>query len=319
MTGASERTDLIEVIIPHRSRWDLLERCLDSIEAQTIGTKVCVVDNASTDATLARLRDRPSVRVLPMDSNVGFGRAVNAGVATSEAKYVLVLNNDMVLEKSCVEDLLNTLQVCGPRCVTSATQLRLDGRVDTYGIAVDRALGVYDVGHGMIANATTEDPLSPLGPSGGAMAISVALFREVGGYDDNIFAYLEDVDLAIRFGLAEVPYVPTRNAVAWHAHSSTLGSGSAQKNFLMGWSRGYLLWKYGRSLDVRARAHGLLTDLIVYGGQAVIDRNIGALRGRWAFLRQRRDLEGRMPRKSQVLPLERVSLRDGLQRRRARR
>ena len=78
------------------------------------------------------------------------------------------------------------------------------------------------------------------------------------------------------------------DAVAWHDHSASFGSGSAFKNRRMGDSRGYLCWKYGRDLTPAEKARGWLVDGVVYAGQVVIDRNAGALRGRAEGWRRRR-------------------------------
>ena len=84
--------------------------------------------------------------------------------------------------------------------------------------------------------------------------------------------------------------VAAPRAFAWHDHSTTLGSGTAAKNRLMGWSRGYLVWKYRAALNRRARLRGLLIDGLVYSGQALVHGNTGALRGR---LEARRELAAR--------------------------
>jgi hypothetical protein len=89
---------------------------------------------------------------------------------------------------------------------------------------------------------------------------------------------------------------------------------------LLGFARGYLLWKYGKNLSMGERASGVLTDIVVYAGKVVIDRNIGAFRGR---IEARRTVRGKArpaldPRFSQ-LPLLGLGLRASLGRRLLRR
>jgi hypothetical protein len=65
-----------------------------------------------------------------------------------------------------------------------------------------------------------------------------------------------------------------------HEHSGTLGSGSAQKNYLMGFGRGYVLRKWGVLRDPRRFASALAGDAVICAGQAVVDRNLAGVRGR---------------------------------------
>ena len=113
-------------------------------------------------------------------------------------------------------------------------------------------------------------------------------FERMGGFDESIFAYLEDADLAIRMRLEGMVIGFAPDAIVWHEHSATLGSGSAAKNELMGYSRRYLLWKHGRGLSPGRRLQAHLTDTVVYLGKAAIDRNLGAVRGHVRAWREHR-------------------------------
>lgn len=275
----------VELIVPHLSRWELLARLLDSVDRQTRVPSVCVVDNGSTDESLARLAERNDVRVESLASNVGFGRAVNVGVRSSNAEFVIVLNNDMVLEPDFVEQVCAALE--NENCAVAALQLGEDGMIDTIGVGCDQSLDAYDVGLGEHASEAQGLSGLILGPSGGAAGFRRATLIELGGYDEAIFAYLEDLDLSIRLREAGVPTRFVPGAIAHHRHSATLGSGSAQKNELLGWSRGYIVWKYRASIRPLDRWRGVLIDAIIYSGKALIDRNLGAFRGRIRFARER--------------------------------
>src|SRR5262249_28480612 len=72
------------------------------------------------------------------------------------------------------------------------------------------------------------------------------------------------------------------SARALHRHSSTLGSGSAAKNRLMGWTRGYLLRRYGVLRDPALVAPTLARELVIAGGQLIVDRNATGVAGRFA-------------------------------------
>lgn len=303
----------LEVIVPHRSRWDLLSRLLDSLSAQTIPVEVCVVDNASEDESTAMLAST-DVRLLALPENVGFGRAVNAGASTSDAEFIVLLNNDMIAEPQFAEAMLESL-ASNAEVAVNALQLRPDGRIDTLGVAVDQSLCAYDLAHGLEVDRRDDEPLRPLGPSGGAAGYRRRTFVDAGGYDERIFAYLEDVDLGLRLANRGVEYRLAEQARVVHAHSSTLGSGSRAKNRLMGQSRGYLLWKYRNSISHSARIRGAVIDGATLAGQALIDRNLGMLSGRIAARRAHVGI----PEPRHDFPLNQVSMRAALARKFARR
>jgi len=197
---------------------------------------------------------------------------------------------------------------------------RPDGSVDSFGIELDPTMAAYDAGWGEPYGDPRHNRVEPLAPSGGAALFTRESFEAVGGFDERIFAYFEDVDIGIRMRMRGYRCAVAYDATALHRGSDTLGSGSPQKNRMIAASRGYMLWKWGPNLPRAARLRGALTDFVIYGGQAVIDRNTGALRGRLDALRRRRGTPrpGRDPRFDRV-PIPPIGFREGLRRRRARR
>ncbi len=119
--------------------------------------------------------------------------------------------------------------------------------IDSAGVVVDSTLLAFDYLHGL-PWSVAETAAPPLGPTGGAALFTLSSFTAVGGFDERIFAYLEDVDFALRLRAAGCACRLASDARAVHRHSATLGSGSAAKNRLMGWSRGYMLRRYGVSI-----------------------------------------------------------------------
>jgi GT2 family glycosyltransferase len=278
-----------------------------------------VIDNASSDGTRELLADRfPEVRVLALDRNAGFGAAINRAAESSTAELIVLVNNDAVADPAFVERLVAAHDRTGAEMVAGC-MLSPEGVVESLGVEVDRSLSAYDAGHGLRDPAAFAG--SPvLGPSGGAALYVRDDFVRLGGFDEDFFAYLEDAELALRMRLAGRRCAMATDAVLWHEHSGTLGARSDAKNELMGHSRGHLMWKHGRSLGPLARLRGHLTDGIVYAGKAVIDRNLGAFRGR---LRAAREHRGR-PRpegdpRLAGLPLADLGLAESLRRRLARR
>jgi N-acetylglucosaminyl-diphospho-decaprenol L-rhamnosyltransferase len=291
-----------------------LGRALDSVRRQTATAGVCVVDNGSRDGSREMVRaEHPEVRLLELGRNRGFGSAVNAAARSSEAEVVCLLNNDAVADESFVEELLSVAEESGAEAVAGCLR-RPDGTIDSAGVQVDRSLIAYDHLHGE-PYPPPPGVAAPLGPCGGAAAFDRAALREEGGYDEGFFAYLEDVDLAVRMRLAGMRCEIAPRAFAWHHHAGTLGAGSSAKNRLLGRGRGRLLWKHGGALPVGARARGHLVDAVTYAGQVALDRNVGAVRGRLDERRAHRGEERPPPGELSRLPLLRLSAVESLRRR----
>ena len=157
---------------------------------------------------------------------------------------------------------------------------------------MDCSLLAFDYLHGAATERLRTAP-PPLGPTGAAALVSREAFSTVGGFDERIFAYLEDVDLALRLHAAGVRCRLATEARAVHAHSSTLGSGSRRKNYLMGWSRGYMLRRYGVLDQPRRAARALIAEAVICAGQVAIDGNAAGIRGRAAGWRAARGLPRR--------------------------
>ena len=115
--------------------------------------------------------------------------------------------------------------------------------IDSAGIELDTTLGSWDYlwNRPVSALAAAHDPV---GPCGGAAAYRLPVFRELGGFDETLFAYWEDVDLALRFREAGWRCVLAPGARAVHKHGQTLGAASPTARRLEAFGRGYVLAKY---------------------------------------------------------------------------
>jgi GT2 family glycosyltransferase len=269
-----------EVLIPHFNRVDTLRSTLLALRRQTHRVPVRVVDNASSDGTLEMLEaEFAEVACTRLEENLGFGAALNRAVERSEADVLVFLNNDAVPDERFCEELLGAQAATGAEMVAACLR-RPDGRIESLGVEVDRSLIAYDIAYGEEPEgAPGRHPDPPLAPSGGAAGFAREGFEAAGGFDEGFFAYLEDVDLGIRMRMLGMRCELAPLAIAVHEHSATLGSGSEAKNRLLGSGRGRLARKYGANVAPAARARGVVIDGAVYAGKALIDRNLGAVRG----------------------------------------
>ena len=255
------RADL--VVVTHEGR-ELLARCLGHLTgARRPGDRVIVVDNASADGTPAMVRERfPDALVLELPDNLGFGRAVNAGAAAGDGDAIVLVNNDLFVEPQFVSALVAPLEADpGVGMVAGLSLMPGEERVDGFGIELDVALAAYnrlrlrppDAAPGVLA-----------GPSGGAAAYRRSAFERAGGFDAALFAYGEDVDLALRLRRAGWRAAAAPDARGVHLGGATTGAGSPLQRRLGGFARGFLLRRYG-VLRSRGAPRALAIEALVIG------------------------------------------------------
>lgn len=317
MSGGAAAPAGVDVVIPTWNGLRLLERCLGTLAVQTAPHRTIVVDNGSGDGTVERIRERfPEVTLVPLPENRGFARAVNAGIGAGSAPHVVLVNNDVELDPTFLERMVAPLDA-GDRVGSVAGLLLVPGRreVDSYGVEVDRTLSAFPRFAGARFPETALDEWHLAGPSGGAAAYRRAALEEVGGFDEGFFAYMEDVDLALRLRAAGWQAAGARDAIGVHLGSASFGLRSRWQVETAGASRGYMLRKYGLlSRGAGAALQALAVELGVAALDAAQSRNLAAARGRLAGWSAGRDRHAQAPKEAlnpELGPLE------GLRRRRA--
>jgi len=273
----------IDVVVPTFNRWDLTEACLGDLAAQTAEHTVIVSDNGSTDGTPARVREAfPHARVVESERNSGFAAACHRGVAAGSAEIVVLLNNDVRPRPDFLERLVAPLERNERVGSVAAVLVTPDERtIDSVGLAADATFAGFPRLAGRpVGEAASERP-ALAGPSGGAAAYRRRAWAEVGGLDEAIFFYLEDLDLALRLRAAGWEAAVAPEAIAVHLGSATAGIRTAAMRFNSGFSRAYLLRRYG-VLRTRSAPRAAATEALVALADLVLSRDAAAVRGRLA-------------------------------------
>lgn len=213
------------VIIPNWNGKYLLEPCLESLYRQEFEDfETIVVDNGSADDSVSFIEKHfPQVRVIRFESNTGFSRAVNAGIAAADSPYVALLNNDTVVDPLWLKELLGALQA-DPRAGSAASKILFfsDPRsvnsagdeFSFFGVAYQRRLRQGDAG-------LFNEPRYVFSACGAAALYRKELFKAIGLFDEAFFAYHEDVDLGFRAQLAGYRCLFVPKAIVYHRHQMT--------------------------------------------------------------------------------------------------
>lgn len=248
----------VAVIVPNWNGLDYIEECLDSLENLTEPRTIIVVDNGSTDGSNELIKQKyTKVVLLEFKDNAGFAGGVNRGIKyaiKNGYKYIALFNDDAVAKKDWLTSLLKPMIDMDDLGIVTGKLMRKDKKhIDStgdfcsiYGISYPRGRNEKDEGQ-------YDKPEYVFGATGGASLYRVKMLEEIGLFDEDFFAYFEDVDISFRAQLAgwKVYYEP--KAVAYHhvgGTSSKLGSFAryhSVKNIILLYNRnmpGMLFWKY---------------------------------------------------------------------------
>jgi hypothetical protein len=219
------------VVIPNYNGIKYIEACLESIYGGTVnGVEVIVVDNASTDGSMEIVRDKfPKATLIVNNKNTGFSHAVNQGIKCTKTPYVILLNNDTRVELDFVHELEKIMDSdkegkifsASAKMVSLHDKGKIDGAGDYY-----CALGwAFERGKGKSSDRYNND-CNIFSACAGAAIYRRELFEEdkVGLFDEEHFAYFEDVDIGHRAMIMGYNNRFASKAVVYHAGSATSGS-----------------------------------------------------------------------------------------------
>jgi GT2 family glycosyltransferase len=219
---------LIEVVIPNWNGIHLLVHCLDSLRQQTWQEfSVTVVDNGSTDGSVSVLeRDYPEAKILRFQENKGFSVAVNAGIRSSGAAWILLLNNDMEVEPDCLNILKERIKSVSSYDFFALRMMNFHSRnlLDGAGDGILRGGIGYRFGTLEKYGPPYNEDREVFGACAGAALYNKKLFSKIGLFDEDFFAYLEDVDLNLRACHAGCRCFYISSAIVYHIGSATSGS-----------------------------------------------------------------------------------------------
>lgn len=225
----------ISVIIPNWNGKHWLKICLPSLKKQTFKNfEVIIVDNGSSDDSAKYIEKYfPEFRVLILDKNYGFAGGVNRGIEVSIGEYLVLVNNDMKLDR----DFLKYLCLAADKnevgmVAAKVKQLYKPDLIDSAGDYIDVVGHANNIGRGEKDGKEFNKSREIFLVTGGASLFKRKVLDKVGLLDEDYFAYMEDVDLSLRAQYMGFKAIYEPRAVAYHAHK---GTSSKNKGLLEYW------------------------------------------------------------------------------------
>ena len=214
------------VVIPNYNGRNYLQDCLTSLLEGSEVPAIIVVDNGSADESAAMVKERfPMVKLIALPENRGFSAAVNIGIREAGTEYVFLLNNDTVVLKDTIEELEAAMERHPKAFSVAAKMLQMKNPelIDSAGDFYCASGWAFARGKDRKNEAFSKET-SVFSACAGAALYRKAVFEKIGDFDENHFAYLEDIDVGYRakiYGYRNY-YAPA--SVVLHAGSGSSGS-----------------------------------------------------------------------------------------------
>ncbi len=219
----------VSVVTPNYNGEKFLKAFFESLneDSQLIG-EVIIVDNGSTDSSKEFIKGNSfnfPVRLIENTENLGFSPAVNQGIMESQYEYIFSLNNDTEIRKGSIKALADLMSSDDSIFSAQAKMLQYDNKelIDDVGDEYNLLAWTKKTGENHNSSEYTE-VREIFSACAGAAMYRKSLLDEIGMFDDNFFAYMEDVDLAIRSRINGYRNMLCPNAVVYHIGSATSGS-----------------------------------------------------------------------------------------------
>ena len=218
----------VSVVTPNYNGVKFLEKYFESLnhDSEYIG-EVIIIDNGSTDSSVEYIQNNTfdfPVVVIKNSENLGFAPAVNQGIRKAKYDYVFSLNNDTEIREGSIKEMLGLIQdenvfSVQAKMLQESNRNLIDDAGDEYNLLA------WTKKSGENKNSGDFTQVSEIFSScAGAALYDKKILEELGLFDDNYFAYMEDVDLAIRSQINGYKNLLCPDAIVYHVGSATSGS-----------------------------------------------------------------------------------------------
>lgn len=239
----------VTVVIVNWNSGTLLEECLARLRQQTfLPARILIMDNGSTDGSAQRAQVMPGVTIRMLGANLGFAAANNRALRECDTDLVALLNPDAFPEADWLLRLITAAEAYpdiaafGSRQMVSGLTAILDGIGDIYHISGR----VWRKGYGR-SQCTMDHITSEIfSPCAGAALYRRDIVVRVGGFDEDYFCYVEDIDLGFRLRLAGHASLYVPDAVVHHVGAAS--SGGQHSDFAAYYGHRNLVWTFVKNM-----------------------------------------------------------------------
>ena len=232
----------IAVVILNWNGVHFLEKFLPNVLQHSSIAEVIVADNQSTDNSVNYLKQQfPSIKIIINPSNEGFAKGYNLALEHVKADYYVLLNSDVEVSKNWIEPIIDLMEknpkiaACQPKILDFKHKTRFE-YAGAAGGMIDK-LG-YPFCRGRIFNVLEEDKgqynnqMEVFWATGACLFIKADAFWKVGGFDEDYFAHMEEIDLCWRMKNIGYQIYVEPASVVYHVGGGTLNKLSPKKTFL---------------------------------------------------------------------------------------
>lgn len=224
---------MVSIIILSYNTKALLQKCITSLyySLDNVDYEIIVVDNASSDESVAMVKKKfPKVVVIENKENDGFSKGNNKGVKHAKGEYILFLNSDTTVHNDALKDLLAYMKQNSHIAVAAGVLENPDGSQQrAYGnfySLFSVFLMLFGREKGEMLRYQSDKMQSVDWVTGACMLVKKDIFDTIGGFDERLFMYLEDMELCYR--IKKMNYSVIHYPLFRVTH---LGYGSSNRSF----------------------------------------------------------------------------------------
>ncbi|MEI6498875.1 MAG: glycosyltransferase family 2 protein [bacterium] len=268
------------IIIPNWNGQKFLQVCLDSIREQSYKNfEIIIIDNGSIDDSIAFLeKNYPEVRLIKLPRNIGFSPAVNLGIVAAKNELIFLLNNDTELDREFLAEMSRAVDKYQDAGMYASKMLSFTDRsiIDTCGDRMTWSGRSYKFGEGEKDGENYSKSYYTFGACGGAVVYRKSMLGQIGLFDEDFFAYLEDVDIDFRAQLAGFKCVFVPDAKVFHIGSATSNRISGFAFRLMIKNHYHLIFKNYPTSKIITNLHKILYSDLRFFAAAIRYHMVGA-------------------------------------------
>lgn len=233
------------IIIPNYNGEAFLDSCLNSIIksaklCSNLNIEVIVVDNASKDNSLSIIKKYLEIanwklEIVFLQKNHGFGYAINQGVKKSQYENLLIINNDIIIDKNWFKNIVKAVNSNPNYACYYGLVLNKDGtKIESSGFKFYKSGKAININNNKKYQRSKSYDLNPVSIWGAPASIVIykrEIFNKLNGFDEQYFAYIEDVDLCYRLNKNNYQTLFIPSAISYH----TGGATSSKVKYLREW------------------------------------------------------------------------------------